>query len=277
MAFTAVEAEEHLNRVIEWFGQKNYENVNISLNEILDAIRTGREIEYKDYVSQTFHNYLKDLKKAGKYRYDASLVIQNILIGVIKQGMNQYEKVTLAMLPLSKNWQRGTKNIENIAEMGKSPKLTKMARYYMYCFAYLVSVEGIFESVIRMIYGFHCQLIGTPKTLDQVNAVSLAQIKVELIAGHVKNSILFEGYLDGCFRNAIAHNDFWYVNDEEGMHFRHEHQGVPRIDETKTIEEFYEIWAKLFAVVESGLEFTWLIRLVHYQHLMNDPTFEEEE
>ncbi len=164
MAYTSAKAEEHLNRVIKWFELKKYVNVNGSLNEILDAIRTGREINYIELVSQTFQNYLDDLKEVGGYRYDVSMVIQNIFAGVIQKGMAHYEQVMIDMVPLSENWQRGTKNIENIAETGKSPELTKMARYYMYCFAYLVSVEGIFESWVRMIYSFHCVLIGTPKT-----------------------------------------------------------------------------------------------------------------
>jgi len=263
------EALKFLKEAINWFVKKNYMKTAEAYTRIYKKIEHNiptEGLEDFDFLKQS---YLKDLESKDGYALESAKVVQLPIIATIYKDPSLYAKVIDETSGLSQGWQKGHTNLEYISSLHRKDGVTDRDRYYLYCFAYLISIEGIFTSWIKMIYRFHCEATDRNTTMEKIYNMSLKDVRNVLVGDNKDFEILFEGYQDGCLRNAIAHNDFEYLGGND-MHFKHIHHGVVKCDKIMRLDDFYINWSKIFRVVESGLEFIWLIRMLSYRHLFNE-------
>ena len=86
-------------------------------------------------------------------------------------------------------------------------------------------------------------------TLDQVEEKSLTELRDMMVARGVKDS-LFEFYMDGNLRNAIAHAGFSFDNERKKMRFENKWKGK-NWEKEYTFEQFQEIMFNITYVFSS--------------------------
>ncbi len=122
-------------------------------------------------------------------------------------------------------------------------------RYYLYCFLYMIEIEGSYRNWIRMIFYLLYNVTDGAITLDQVEAKSLTELRDMMVARGVKDS-LFEFYMDGNLRNAIAHAGFSFDNERKKMRFENKWKGK-NWEKEYTFEQFQEIMFNITYVFSS--------------------------
>ena len=71
----------------------------------------------------------------------------------------------------------------------------------------MIEIEGSYLSWIRMLFYLVYNMKDGPIELDEIDRKSGSELKDMLLARGVGDCI-FEGYMDGHLRNAIAHGGF---------------------------------------------------------------------
>ena len=122
-------------------------------------------------------------------------------------------------------------------------------RYYLYCFLYMIEIEGSYRNWIRMLFYLLYNVTDGAITLDQVEEKSLTELRDMMVARGVKDS-LFEFYMDGNLRNAIAHAGFSFDNERKKMRFENKWKGK-NWEKEYTFEQFQEIMFNITYVFSS--------------------------
>jgi hypothetical protein len=156
----------------------------------------------------------------------------------------------------------------NIAELTRGEGYSLKARYYLYCFGYLIAVEGSYSNWIKILYRMVCQIEDLPDDSTTIEDWKPSKVERKMLAINPRFAILFEGYHGGQLRNSIGHGDFSYDDAEEKMHFHHIWKGEEKFNKKWTFNEFYDNLMKIMYVTDVGIEILWLLRLHSYRHLL---------
>src|SRR6266568_7166218 len=145
--------------------------------------------------------------------------------------------------PLFEDLARNSKNLKHIDDAFKSS--SGSTRFYGKCFLYLINAEGMFDEAVSLLYGLFLDFVGKATTVAELHRKSCKTIQAEMLKANAPSAI-FEGWMDGHVRNAIAHCRFYYEQAKRTMSF-HER---PRESGKEwcascTVDEFDELYRKL--------------------------------
>ena len=268
MLATKEQAIQKINELIEWFNIKKYQKIVNELENIKNNLENRVPTNYQKDLEKVLEAYKIDVTEKDIYREKCSRIITGIIFGVVYEaGFMKYAEILDELSPLREEWRKTQQNIDNISEITRKKEISQRARYYLYCFGYLISVEGSFSSWIKIIYRFICQIEGIPDNINIIGDWKPYKVEKKLIDIHPDLSIFFEGYFGGALRNAIGHGDFYYDDKTEKMHFHHIWNGEEKINEFWTFDEFYNVFEKILIVIDTGIEVIWLIRLFTFNDL----------
>ncbi len=178
---------------------------------------------------------------------------RSLLFSIIRTAflasLSSPEKRTkvLALLPL---FEEATRNSQNILPIGEAfnPFLAQgnvKMRYHAMCLLYLFNTEGVFDTATRIIYAM--ALIGLEQPVPiNLPEMSLSNVRKGLLELQVPVDVIFEGWVDGRVRNAIAHSRFSYDAVTMKTRFRDIRTANREpYDASFTIFEFSELCIKL--------------------------------
>jgi len=267
MSLKRENALAELKNSIIWFSAKNFFNTVNRLKFIYNNIESKSPRDNLLDIKTVFDAYYLDVRKKGDFAYQCSDLIGKIYFELLVLDENQFRSAledTHSFLIL---WRRAQKNLFNMSELTRNKEISLKARYYLYCFGYLISVEGSYSNWLKILYRLVCKFEEIPIDLELMQEWKPWKIKKELIEINPEYEVFFDGYYNGHLRNAIGHGDFSYLNDENQMHFQHT-QG--NFDKIMTIEEFYKNFEKILTISDVGYELILLIRLRDYYQLLKE-------
>lgn len=188
----------------------------LSKTLLLPRVTFGEALaDWKD-IEQTFKNEFIGSDENWKYRERCYDALDKIVHDMIKaRGIQASSKTFEMILPAL---ERGNEALSNIAEiylaLVASKRLSEKRRYYGLCFMYLISVEGLYDENIKILYIFRKAAKGVDVDYDTISEdKSLWSFKSEL------QPVFFEGY-NNRIRNAIAHAKFRFDDAKNKMIFK---------------------------------------------------------
>lgn len=266
MKITREAASKEIDVAIQRFKIKDYRKTANWLNFIKKNIEDQNPSDIKQDIQDVFSGYTSDVKMKGGHVETCSILIQNIYARVLQQGVEIFRDTLEETHPFIVRWRITQSNMANMTEFTRDPTISEKARYYLYCFGYLIAVEGSYSNWIRILYRLVCQSFGIEDDSKKIEEWKPYKVQDKLIDINPGYAVLFEGYHRGNLRNAIGHGDFSYDDASKLMHFKHVYQGEIKYDEKLSFTEFYKIMEKIFTVTDTGIEIIFLLRLTSYKH-----------
>ncbi len=156
------------------------------------------------------------------------------------------------------------RNAQNLSAIDQAfrPFPKGRLRFYGLCLMYLMNSEGMFDQAIRLLYGLLLDRKGEPINIGDLSQIPVKRIKKKLVAIKAPDE-LFEGWLDGHVRNAIAHCRFYYDEKTGRMYFNDiDLSSGEKWDGDYTFEGFQELYTKLDNVWHLISHFIFLERIV---------------
>lgn len=263
------QAIAEINQAISWFSHKKYEKTIEWLEFIRKNIEEGNPTDYDEDVRDVFSGYRQDYEQRNEYVQNCSKLIQAIYFRLLKEGNQVFRDTLEDTYQFIHNWRKTQENFTNMAELTRGEGYSLRARYYLYCFSYLIAVEGSYSNWIKILYRIVCQIEGIPDDSRTIEDWKPWKVEQKLLGIHPDFALFFEGYHGGQLRNAIGHGDFRFDNIEDKMHFHHIWNGEVKFNEKWTFNDFFDNLAKIVTVTDIGIEIVWLLRLLSYRHLMS--------
>ena len=162
-----------------------------------------------DSVFKVFHiEFEKKIPVGQKYRKDVFEEIADTTLKAIARLGKDYPKALMTIFPLFQALNRGTKITSQIGNFINSNKCgDKNVEFYLYCYTYLIIVEGIFDELARILYFLN---IASPSNFPSLN--SLERMTVDTIRNQLGSSFVFLKKWDDKrhIRNAIGHATAFY-------------------------------------------------------------------
>lgn len=129
------------------------------------------------------------------------------------------------------------------------------------CLLYLLNSEGIFDAATRIIYAM--ALITMDENVPpNLSRMKWWKIKEGLDETYMPGELLFEGWVEGRLRNAIAHSRLSYDKRNSKMRFRDiQTPANPPFDRTLTIYDFSDYCTKLDNPFHMIINYQLIIRI----------------
>lgn len=155
-------------------------------------------------VFEVFHvEFQKKIPIGQEYRKAVFEEIAQTTISAIERLGTAYPKALMTIFPLFRDLNRGLKITQQIGSFINSGKCRdENVQFYLRCYTYLITVEGIFDELARILYFL---TVASPSNLPSPN--SLKQMEVHTIRKRLKRSFVFLKEWDDKkhIRNAIGH------------------------------------------------------------------------
>jgi len=171
-----------------------------------------------DSAFRDFHiEFEKKVSVGQKYRKDVFEEIADTTLRAIARLGKDYPKALLIILPLFQTINKGLKITSSIGRFINSGKCgDKNVEFHLYCYTYLIIVEGIFDELARILYFL---TVASPSNLPSLN--SLKGMDVNTIRNQLKSSFVFLKKWDykKHIRNAIGHATASYDPAKDEVQF----------------------------------------------------------
>ena len=248
-----------MQKWIKWFYNRDMKNTSNWIRFIYNNIIKDEFSDFiKDY-NEVIYAYKNDIEKKGQYHIECMAIIWKIYMDVIN-NTKDFSKCLNILNPLYKHYIDSYHNVARLSEIHDFNNLNSSIKYYLYCFFYLISIEGVYTNWIKTLYGLYKTSKKEKITLNGIDNMKISKIREIMTEDKPYYDILFDGYKDGNYRNAIAHSDFKLI-DEETMEFKHFHKGVEKFHDVINISDFYDLFTKIFTVSEISSEFIYIASL----------------
>jgi len=200
-------------RLSDLFKQKGYTKTAtliLSFTHILEGDTIPNDFFKRlDSVFRVFHiEYEKIIPIGQKYRKDVFEEIADTTLKAIVRLGKDYPKALMTIFPLFQALNRGTKITSQIGNFINSKKCgDKNVEFHLYCYTYLIIVEGIFDELARILYFLS---VASPSNLPSLR--SLQRMSVYNIRHRLGPSFVFlrDWNRKKHIRNAIGHATAFY-------------------------------------------------------------------
>lgn len=236
------ERSRELNKVAERFSKHFPVTARwirqLSKSLLLPRVTFGEAMEDLKDVHRAFRSEFIGSDENAKYREECFDELESIFLEMIDaKGHMMARKTFERLLPAM---QSGNQALGNLAEiylaLVASKDLNEKRRYFGLCFMYLISVEGLYDENIRILYILKNASEGIDVDYERIQEKPLRFLKGGL------EPVFFEGYHNR-IRNSIAHARFRFDETKNKMVFQDR--------ATKNQPEFKE----LFSLREFGLNY----------------------
>lgn len=199
--------------------------------------------DWKD-TKQTFKNEFIGSDENWKYRDRCYVALEKTIIDMVKaKGVQASRKTFDKILPALQAGNQALSNLNEIALTLVAPQsLSGKSRYYGLCFMYLISIEGLYDENIRILYIFRMATNGVDIDYEAIREKDLWSFKSEL------DPVFFEGY-NNRIRNAIAHARFRFDDTKSRMIFQD--KATKRQPEYSEELSFREFGIKYYGKIDS--------------------------
>jgi len=215
--------------------------------------------DWRDLVSA----YEKDIGRYGEFPLKIYKQINHIFAFVLNIDINKFSALLEEAYPFFEDWRKTQENLIKISQITKEDvvSMEPAARYYLFCFTYLIAIEGSYENWIKILYYLLYNFMEGNITFNRVDKMSLRRITRWMI-NHEVDNILFEAYEDGHLRNAIAHAHFEYDESENKMLFIDYYRGEVTYRKELNLRDFEKNLQNIFIIPDICTNMIMLLRIL---------------
>jgi hypothetical protein len=226
--------------------------------ESLTGTKTVRalELEFEELVKC----FQSEFEKGDPSRAILYSVVRTAFLASLSSPEKR-ERV-LVTLPMFEEAVENSKNTVPILQAFIRYKDDTKMRYYGICLYYLFNSEGIFDVATRIIYALG--LVAVEQEIPaNLSELKWWKLKQKLADMNIPAEVIYEGWVNGRIRNAIAHSRFSYDDGTKKMRFRDvQTRYQPAYDQSFTIFEFSKLAIKLDNPFHLILNLLYILRIM---------------
>jgi hypothetical protein len=262
---------KEMTKMADLFKEKGYDR---TANKILEFAEIQKEkdvpsdfMKKLDDVFDLFQTEFEKLLPVGQdYRKRCFEEIKSIVFKAIGRMHPAFAQAILKIHPSLKRLNHGRRITGEIAdELSRKQIKDENVLFHLYCFAYLIMVEGIFDELARVLFFFlvvENKRIPTPQELRKMNVW-------KILREFKPTPVFLENWPEKKnIRNAIGHATVFYDSLKKEARFIDEIAGYDKI---LSLNQFMEMGLQLD---DSVAAFTYIIILLKlYDFIMSKNPF----
>jgi hypothetical protein len=217
------------------------------------------------YVFET--EFAEKPRTGQDYRKRVFDEIRELIFKAIEKMDPEFARATIEIFPILTSLMHGRQVTSDISNAVKNTNLDKKIAFHLYCYAYLIIVEGIFDELARILFFFkNVTKDNIPKSKD------LKKMEVwKILKSFGFVPVFLENWKEKkSIRNAIGHATVFYDPSKDEAQFVDEISGY---DKTLNLNQFIQILAELEDSVAAFTHVMILLRL--YDFILSSKPFEE--
>lgn len=260
---------EDMARLFEEKGYLGTSKEVLSFAKILEGRRIPPNFMKKLYsLLNLFHReFVRKLKVGQTYRNRCCQEIKDIILQAVAKTYPDFSQIMVGLYPFIKRISHGRRILGNIAEWLTPTRIPdKELRVHLACYAYLITVEGLFDELARMLYFFIEVSNG-----NVLSVQDLEKVTVWVVLEKVRPTPVFLQNWDEKrhIRNAIGHARVYYYPAHAEIHFidKKVKRGKVKVtyDETLSMTQFFEMALEL---EDSVMAFSYIIIMLRLHDLI---------
>jgi hypothetical protein len=206
--------------VAELFMRKGLINTSKWITYALKTKLPDTEKDLDDVINSLkmeVRGYKKEYYKDSTFRESCFVSIWNTVLSGMSAGKMKFRKQTKELIPLMEKIIQTNLILEDIVNVAE--KLEQKPKFYMVCFYYLILMESNYKNVKRNLYAMKQLKAGKIVTVTETLGLKTdKEIENEkslksILPDHLNRDIYKN------LRNAIAHVNFQYDDEENKMEF----------------------------------------------------------
>lgn len=262
---------EEINRLAELFESNGYKKTSVEIKSFIEILRKEKVpddfLKHLDKLMDTFETEFSEYLPVCKaYRQNCASEIRQVIIGAIGRMKSDFAPSYMQLYSTVVNLKHGRKIMGDIAdELAQNKELSDKGKLHLYCFSYLILVEGVFDEVARILYFLKTVTPAKVPIAQELERINVWDVYNELDP----KPIFLDNWVEKKrIRNAIGHATFYYDSEKQEIQFVDKQADY---DRTLTLNRFMEKAAELESCVEAYADFTLLLRL--YDLIINPNPF----
>lgn len=258
-----------IESLVKLFEDKGYKLTAKRLDSFKDILKQSKVpadfLKRLDDLFSLFENEFADSMPIGKiYRKQCFAEVKGLLFKAIGRLQSSFAKAIMEIYPSLVSLNHGRHIAGDIADGLEAMKnQNKKLAFHLYCYAYLVTVEGIFDEVARILYFL--------KTVDKNNIPKAGELKKmdvwKVLDSFSPRPVFLNNWEEKQnIRNAIGHCNVYYNVLKDEVRFVNERNDY---DETKSLTQFMKIALELDSTVAA---YTYIMLLLKVYDFIVSPT-----
>lgn len=261
---------DDINRMANLFKEKGYSRTCkeiLSFAEILKGKKVPPDFLKKlDLLFDMFRGeFTKNVSIGQNYRNQCFQEIKGVIFGAIAKTHPHFGQLLVVLLPFIRRLNDGRRILDDIAEWLTPKKIPdKELRVHLACYAYLITVEGLFDELARILYFFVEVSKGITSSVQDLEKITVWDVLNEL----KPTPIFLQNWKEKKhIRNAIGHARVYYDPEQAQIRFVDllEKSGKVTYDKTIPMARFFEMGLEL---EDSVVAFYYIIIMLRLHDLI---------
>jgi len=247
-----------INRIASLFGDKGYVKTASEITRFADMLKQETVppdfLERLDQLFDVLEIEFSERFPLGKdYRRRCYAEVKKLLFEAIGRMKQSFSQGILEIYPCLAKINHGRHINGDIADEIRDRKLNDKIVFHLFCYAYLITVEGIFDELARVLY-----FLKVVKQSEIPKAEDLKRLKVRDILERFRSVPVFlENWEEkNHIRNAIAHATAYFDSSKKEARFVDE---PSRYDKTMSLDQFAQMALEL---EDSTAAFSYIMLLL---------------
>jgi hypothetical protein len=234
----------------------------VAFSRILEQDKIPPDVlDQLDSVFNVFEQeFVVNLPVGKGYRQRCIEEIRRIIFQAVGRTFPDTNKALLVLLPLLGRLKEGKVFLGSVAPLLSNGKINdRNVLFHIQCYAYLVTVEGIFDELARVLYFLTIVSKNSVPKIQDLEALSVWEVSARL-----GTTVLLDNWTEkNHIRNAIGHARASFDAEKNEIHFLDidPRSGKTTYDERKTLESFIELGLELEDSVDAFVYTMMLLRL----------------
>jgi hypothetical protein len=234
----------------------------IDFSKILEKDKLPDDVlDRLDFVFNVFEQEFIDGLPVGKdYRFRCITEIKGMIFKAVGRTFPDTNKALIIIFPLVERLKEGKMILNDIAPILSEGKMKdRKVLFYIQCYAYIVTIEGIFDELARILYFLSVVSKNDIPEIQKIQAMGVWDILEKL-----GKTVFLENWSEkNHIRNAIGHARASFDLEKNQIRFVdiEPKSGKTTYDQTKSLESFIELALQLEDSVEAFVYTMTLLRL----------------
>lgn len=260
---------EEIHKMAELLKKKGYRETADKILEFAEILKEEKVptdfLKKLDDLFNLFQTEFEKLPYVGQdFRKRCYEEVKNLVFKAIGRMKSDFAQAILGLYPSLEVLNHGKRITGEIAnELSRKHIEDDNVVFHLYCFAFLIEVEGIFDELARILYFFEVvdkKKIPTSQELSNMNAW-------KVLKGFKTPPVFLENWAEKkSIRNAIGHANVFYDSSKKEARFINAPAGYDKI---LTVNQFMEIFLQL---EDSVSAFTYIMILLKLYDLIVSET-----
>lgn len=255
-----------IENMAKLFREKGYQKTANRILTFVEILKTDEIptdfLKRLDLIFNLFRGeFIGKLPVGQDFRKRCFDEIGRTIFRAIRRTHPTFNQAILVIYPFLKTLNKGIGVTGSIAEgLGHQAIKDKNLTFHLYCYAYLVTIEGVFDELARILYFFTVVSKSNVPTIQHLRKMTVWRV----LRSFKTPPVFLEGWNEkNHIRNAIGHARVYYDSASDKVRFVNIRPKTGKVvyDRTLSTAEFWEMALELEDSVQAFLHAMLLVRL----------------